>query len=496
MNKISEDLKDIIQKAAPLATRQEGDMHPNGKWVWTKTKSGKFDWRNAPNTTSQTSPTKQMAPGINANMNKHQKLKVHLAKMSAAQIKKFAQNPNGDPLLRQTAYDELVSRGEDVSDVDLKTGKYGAMKTAFGMDEDDDKDDSDDIDDDDSDDDEDELDNILNEGEEDEDWQDPEFIKKKFGDLKTKAQRIAYDDYVFEKKISSPSYKTPDKQIHQLNKLYAKFLKTDSPLLIASGGAGVGKTYNFHLVAKILNKKPFDSEVDNPGDSDYDYVEAPEVDSPIQLVSLLKEHNGKVILFDDSDNVLKNKDTAGILKKATASSGKRIVGKKSTGSGNVDPFEFTGQIVFLTNMNQGQLNKDENARAIMSRATKNDIYFTKKEQLYFIEKFKHQFEFTGIKRLDNKLEDIKERDEVFKIMRDNIKKIDPLKFNVRSMKEMLEVKRGEDVAEEIISNDPVAGKMVFGEVEDWRENVRDFLIKGSTYKRERNIEKAKNILNL
>ena len=34
---------DQIEKA-----RAVGDMHSNGKWVWTEYKPGKFDWRNAP----------------------------------------------------------------------------------------------------------------------------------------------------------------------------------------------------------------------------------------------------------------------------------------------------------------------------------------------------------------------------------------------------------------------------------------------------------------
>lgn len=35
-----EDGYDEIEKA-----RNVGDMHPNGKWVWTEYKPGKFDWR-------------------------------------------------------------------------------------------------------------------------------------------------------------------------------------------------------------------------------------------------------------------------------------------------------------------------------------------------------------------------------------------------------------------------------------------------------------------
>ena len=30
---------------ATKVTRKVGDMHPNGKWVWTEYAKGKFDWR-------------------------------------------------------------------------------------------------------------------------------------------------------------------------------------------------------------------------------------------------------------------------------------------------------------------------------------------------------------------------------------------------------------------------------------------------------------------
>lgn len=491
MSKVSDDLKQIISKAA---SRQVGDtkVDNSGKTlVWTETKPGKFDWRvdkkaNANNNAGTAKNTSNNDGDTDGNA--FAKLQAHLKNSDVDALKRFANKPGNAPKLRQAAYDELVERGEDVSDINLNTGKYGQMKTAFGMGES--KSDykpatngTSSIDDDEA------------------DWRDPEFIKKNFGftdwSKATKKQRVEYDKYVTEQKAKDPNYLPPEEEIFDLNTLYAQFLMTDSPLMIASGGAGVGKTHNLHLVAKAMNKKPFDPDVDEPGDGDYDYVEAPEINSAVQLASLLKEHNGKTIVFDDTDNLLKSPDTFGILKKATASSGKRIVGKKSAGAGNIDPFEFTGKIIFLTNMSQAQLTKDENLNAIYSRALKKDIYFTKQEQLHFIDKLKHQFEFTGIERLENKADDIQEREDIYRILKDNIDDIDPAKFNVRSMKEMLEVKRASDRAKEFIANDPVMGKMLFGNAGDWEKKVKTLLVKGDGYNpKKESIEKAKEILNL
>jgi hypothetical protein len=488
MNKISDDLGKIIEKAGGSATRQVGSTKTDNQGrtlVWTETKPGKFDWRIAKN-----QPKKEDDSDEDDSDGQFSKLQNHLKNSTVDSLKAFAKKPGNAPKLRQAAYDELVERGEDVSDIDLNTGKYGQMKQAFGVGNG-------------------KSNFKLNadgsstssEDAEDEDWKDPEFIRKKFGfndfSKATKSQRIAYDKFVTEQKAKDPNYLPPEEEIYDLNTLYAQFLMTDSPLMIASGGAGVGKTHNLHLVAKAMNKKPFDPDVDQPGDDDYDYVEAPEVNSAPQLASLLKEHNGKIIVFDDTDNLLKSQDTFGILKKATASSGKRIVGKKSAGAGNIDPFEFKGKIIFLTNMNQAQLTKDENLNAIYSRALKKDIYFTKQEQLHFIDKLKHQFNFTGIDRLPNKADDIQEREEIFTLLKDNIEDIDPAKFNVRSMKEMLEVKRASDRAEEFTKNDPVMGKMLFGNAGDWKKKVKTLLVKGEGYNPKKEVlEKAKEILNL
>jgi len=389
------------------AARQVGDtkVGKDGKTrYWTLLSSGKFDWRKG--------KPKAKAGSDGDGDGKAAKLKKHLKTTDDASLKKYAKGDQNDPTLRQFAYNELEDRGVDVSDIDLNTGKTKKMQDMFGGGKPAPTATDDDLDSD--------GDGISDADEDDmkTDWRNEAYMKKKFGGLKTKKQRIAADTYIHSKKTKEDGYKTALEEIHSLNKAYAQLLKTDSPLMIASGGAGVGKSYNLHAVAKMMGKKPFDGEVDEPGDGDYDYVEAPEIKSDTQLVMLLQEHNGKTIVFDDSDNVLRQMDTMGIMKKATASSGKRIIGKKSANkSADVPPFEFTGKILFLTNMGQEELTKNEHMSAIYSRALKKDINFTKKEKLGLIEKLKHRMEFTGIERLSDKQDDIKEREEVFDIIK-------------------------------------------------------------------------------
>lgn len=457
--------------------------------VWTQLSSGKFDWRKVKSTGSSNKDSK---PGSGSDdeeqtpTTKVGKLQAHLKKTTNDKLVSFATNPNNDPSLRQMAYDELKERGEDVSGIDLNTGKMKQAKEMFG-DGDGKKPPAAPTN----------SKNSDTEDEEGKNWQDIDNIKKKFNNGKTKKDRIEMDDYIHNLKINDPDYQPPEKEVTVLNKTYAQFLKGGSPLMIASGGAGVGKSYNFHAVAKYMGKKPFDPETDQPGDGDYDYFEAPEVDSVPQFAKLLQEHNGKTIVFDDSDMVIKNPDIRGLFKKATASSGKRIVGKKSTNkASNVDPFEFTGQILLITNMNQDDFTKDEHMNAIYSRAIKKDIQFTKREKLHFVDKLKHQMNFTGVPRLDDKQEDIKERDAVFKILADNIDSIDPQKFNTRTFKEAIETKRSIDNANKMIQDDPVMGKMLFGDEEDWEKEVEKFIVKGIKPEIGMSLEKALETLDL
>jgi hypothetical protein len=176
-----------------------------------------------------------------------------------------------------------------------------------------------------------------------------------------------------------------------------------------------------------------------------------------------------------------------------------MIGRKTANPAtSIDPFEFTGKIIFLTNMSLQELTKDDDMKAISSRALKKDIYFTKKEQMMFIEKLKHKFEFTGVDRLENKAEDIQEREEIVQVLKDNYENIDPSKFNSRIIKEAIQARRSKVRSANIKKNDPVLGKLLFHDDEstdEWKEDLIDYLTKGYTSK-DKKIEKAKEILHL
>ena len=496
--------EDIIEKAVQ---RKVGDMHPNGKWVWTEYKPGKFDWRPAKKNsstgtssgggsgtsdnggtgaakktpTTTTTVTKKIKPMDS------QKLMQWAAQTSDDNLLKVANNRNGRAQMRMIAYKQLESRGFDMSKVDtsgtleqlMKMTQGANSSTGTSQTSDDDTVSagatgaSVDIDDD-----------VDEGGEEDneitEKWylnKNDDRVKKRFN-LKTKEGRIKYDQFVYKEKKKEPDYKNPVEVIQDLNEQYLEFL--DNPeqrFMISAGGAGIGKSYGFNKIAELLNMKPFE-EGDQPGDDDYDIFEAPDVNSGKQLLGILKAHNGKIIVFDDNDKVLRRADCASVMKKATATTGKRIVGDPDDIKSN---FEFTGRIMIMTNKDLNSLAENEDTKAIISRAMMvSEIYLTVPEQIEVMKSRYQDYEFKQAPRLDDEAEDKKERNEIMKLIEDNQKNIDPAQFTTRTFQEILINKRKVDNANEK-RNNPAFAAMIGSKQKDWKKVALDVLTKACDF---------------
>lgn len=490
---------DVIEKAVQ---RKVGDMHPNGKWVWTEYKPGKFDWRppkknaagsaggsssgssdTGKKTTATTSKTTSAKSG--AKPMDSQKLVQWAATTSDDNLLKVANSKNGNAQMRMIAYKQLESRGFDMSKVDtsgtlgqlMKMTKQGSSKQTSTSSGDDDTVSgaaagaSVDIDDD------------SDEGGADgnqitEKWylnKNDDRVKKRFN-LKTKEGRIKYDQFVYKEKKKEPDYKDPVEVIQDLNEQYLEFL--DNPeqrFMISAGGAGIGKSYGFNKIAELLNMKPFE-EGDQPGDDDYDIFEAPDVNSGKQLLGILKAHNGKIIVFDDNDKVLRRADCASVMKKATATTGKRIVGDPDDIKSN---FEFTGRIMIMTNKDLNSLAENEDTKAIISRAMMvSEIYLTVPEQIEVMKSRYQDYEFKQAPRLDDEAADKKERDEIMSLIEKNQKNIDPAQFTTRTFQEILINKRKVDNANEK-RNNPAFAAMIGSKQKDWKKVALDVLTKAA-----------------
>ena len=472
--------------------RAQGELHPSKPYYWeTSANNGKGDWRNLPKsgnipgTNTPVSAASASRPAASASGTKMTPAQAAVWSKTAKEesLLKIVNNKNGNLSMRKIAYDALEERGYDMSTVDtsgnlatlfkMTSGnKNVAASQASSGDEED-------------------YDlgiNIpagaqvnINGNNVDgtkitERWylnKNDDRVKKLFN-LKTKDGRVKYDKFVYDHKIKEKDYKNPVEVVQNLNEQYLEFLDNEEQrFMISAGGAGIGKSYGFNKMAELLNKRPFE-EGDAPGEDDYDIFEAPDVNSGKQLLNILKAHNGKIIVFDDNDKVLTRADCASVMKKATATTGKRIVGDPDDIKQN---FEFTGRIIIMTNKDLATLSESEDTKAIVSRAMmSSEIYMTVPETIEVMQSRYQDYEFPAAPRLDDETADKNERNEIMNLIESNKGNIDPAQFTTRTFQEILTNKRKVDNANEKRSN-PAFAALIGTKQKDWKSVALDVLTK-------------------
>jgi hypothetical protein len=139
--------------------------------------------------------------------------------------------------------------------------------------------------------------------------------------------------------------------------------------IVVSGKGGLGKSFT---LGKVLEERGLENDIDYTTIKGYSTARA--------MYRTLFENNGKVIIFDDCDSVLKNDTALNILKGALDSYDRRIITWASEGFGAADDlpscFEFTGQVVFISNMERNKIDQ-----AILSRSLNVDLSMTKSEAI-------------------------------------------------------------------------------------------------------------------
>lgn len=454
-----------------------GDRHPSQPWVWTEYKPGKFNWRVDKNLVKQ----QKSAGGSNddddsSDDSKISKLEKWAAGTTVDTLLKVVNNPKGNAQLRKVAYDELNKRdGVDKSKIDTsgtlaallkmtssspKQDAIASTSASAKVDVNDGEGGNDD-------------------GEITEDWflnpDDPR-IQKQFNKLQNKQDRIAYDRFVYKMKRKDPDYAPPVEVMQDLNRQYLAFLDNDEQrFMISAGGAGIGKTYGFKKIAELLNKKLFDAETDKPGDDDYDYVELADIQSKKQLLNVLKYHNGKILLFDDTDTVITRSDLASVMKKATATSGKRIVGDPDDVNSN---FVFTGRIIVMTNKNLTELSKNLDTKAVLSRATLNsEIYLTVDETIEVLRDRIYDMDVPQAPHLSDPEADKEERRQLLDLIIKNKDKIDPAKFTTRTFGNILSAKRNTELGNNFAKKGTAWTKLIGSKQNQWEKMAINALTK-------------------
>ena len=265
-----------------------------------------------------------------------------------------------------------------------------------------------------------------------------ERIQKQFNGLKTKLDRQQYDAFKDIMKRNERYYEPWQEVLQDLGRDFLMFTNDDTnSVFVSTGGAGAGKTSTLKKAFSLRDLKPLEPG-DNPEDADYDYVMlSADVDNDKEFSDVLHKYNGKIIVFDDKDKLLTSRSNKLInMMKAIGDSDKKQ--RKFKNPEGKDEY-FTGKLIFISNKSKETLNRNEDMRAVMSRAITNDIDYTVNETLEVLANRYMTMEpdaMADVKADDPELE--KEyRQKAFDIIMDMSDKLDPMTFTVRKFKSIM-----------------------------------------------------------
>lgn len=140
-----------------------------------------------------------------------------------------------------------------------------------------------------------------------------------------------------------------------------------TPSLIVTGEGGLGKT---HAINEIIDEK---------GMFGFEFVFFKGYSTARGLYNTLYDNNGKLIVFDDCDSVLEDKVAINILKSALDSYDKRTItwmAKMNKADDYPQQFDFTGQIIFISNKKKESIDT-----AILSRSLTVDLTMSGDEKI-------------------------------------------------------------------------------------------------------------------
>ena len=206
----------------------------------------------------------------------------------------------------------------------------------------------------------------------------------------------------------------PQEMFTNLERLTKMVGRGIQPSLVVTGGAGMGKT---HLVKQTL--------ADMGLDESSDFVHFKGRATPAGLFITLYENSDKIIVLDDCDSVFKDDDAVNILKGALDSYDSRKISyitskplKDEFGIEVPRHFEFTGRVIFISNIDQSKLDE-----AIRSRSFVADIDMTQDQM------------FTRIEQLMPKMESripIAAKEQALQLMKELNVEFSGLDINLRS----------------------------------------------------------------
>ena len=143
------------------------------------------------------------------------------------------------------------------------------------------------------------------------------------------------------------------------------------PSAVITGEGGLGKTYT---VTKTLEANGFkdisdlaDFQVGSVINTRKCFTMVKGYSTAKGLYRTLFENNKSIVVFDDCDAVLKDPVALNLLKGALDSYGKRIISWNADMKDDDLPrsFEFTGRVIFISNMDQDRIDQAIRSRSMM-----------------------------------------------------------------------------------------------------------------------------------
>ena len=166
-----------------------------------------------------------------------------------------------------------------------------------------------------------------------------------------------------------------------VEKLVTMVCKGIQPSAIITGAGGLGKTFTvmktlqdngISNLADIVNRTQIDERVD----MSKAYVMVKGYSTAKGLYRTLFENNKATIIFDDCDSILKDAVALNLLKGALDSYGKRVISwnAESFMGGDDLPknFEFEGRIIFISNMDQDNIDQAIRSRSMVISLSMTD----------------------------------------------------------------------------------------------------------------------------
>lgn len=226
-----------------------------------------------------------------------------------------------------------------------------------------------------------------------------------------------------------------EQQLEDLRQAVRLLYRGVTNAVFIGGRGGIGKTFNVEEVLSELGLQDGDGYFKNAGSI-----------SAAGLYRLLFKQRNNLIMFDDSDNVFGDQEARNILKGATDTKAVRKLAWSKQSSdiipaedfsdedekaGNFPSFfEFTGQILFISNLDTDKLDPDG---ALRTRGILIDIDPTDEEIYDLMEKIVGAFDLAeGLTLSDDN------RREVVQVLRDNPSKSP----NFRTLSRALNMRAG------------------------------------------------------